>query len=137
VSPIHAIDLLTDALPIGHSRAKAERHIMATTRDPENMSYAELIELRARVDRLMAQKKTGARAELRAKIAQMAKAQGMRLEDVLGDKRASRGRNKGVVAIKYRDPNNPSNTWTGRGKIPRWMTAAMQDGKAKKEDFLL
>jgi DNA-binding protein H-NS len=67
----------------------------------------------------------------------MAKAQGMRREDVIGDKRASRGRNKGVVTIKYQDPNHPTNTWTARGKIPRWMTAAMRDATAKKEDFLL
>src|ERR1700736_1067472 len=40
------------------------------------------------------------------------------------------------VAVKYRDPNNPAKTWTGRGRTPRWMTAATRGGKAKKEDPL-
>jgi DNA-binding protein H-NS len=42
-----------------------------------------------------------------------------------------------MVTIKYRDPNDPANTWTGRGRTPRWMVAAMKGGKAKKEDFLI
>ena len=107
---------------------------MARTRAPENMSYAELIELRGRVDRLMAEKKNEARSELREKMADLAKAEGMTLEDVLGGKR---GRGKGSVAIKYRDPKNPENTWTGRGRMPRWMVAATKGGKVKKEDFLI
>jgi DNA-binding protein H-NS len=41
------------------------------------------------------------------------------------------------VATKYRDPGNPQNVWTGRGRMPRWMVAAMKGGKAKKEDFLI
>ncbi len=42
-----------------------------------------------------------------------------------------------TVAIKYRDPDNPENTWTGRGRMPRWMTAAIEGKGAKKEDFLI
>jgi len=41
-----------------------------------------------------------------------------------GDARAS-------VAIKYRDPQNPANTWTGRGKPPRWLADAIAAGKNK------
>jgi DNA-binding protein H-NS len=42
---------------------------------------------------------------------------------------------KGTVAVKYRDASG--NTWTGRGRMPRWMMAATKGGKAKKEDFLI
>jgi DNA-binding protein H-NS len=42
---------------------------------------------------------------------------------------------RGKVAIKYRD--SAGNTWTGRGRMPRWMMAATKGGKAKKEDFLI
>jgi DNA-binding protein H-NS len=109
---------------------------MARTRNPENMSFAELNKLSARVNRLMAAKRNDTRAELRARIAKLAKSEGMSLEYVLGG-RGSRG--KGSVAIKYRDPSNPQNVWTGRGRMPRWMVAAMKGGKAKKkkEDFLI
>jgi len=41
------------------------------------------------------------------------------------------------VAVKYRDPQNPENTWTGRGRMPRWLTAVTKGGKVKKDDFLI
>jgi DNA-binding protein H-NS len=109
---------------------------MAKNGPPENMSYAELVELSAKVERLMVSKKNEARAELRDKIAGLAKAQGMSLDDIFSGKKGN-GRGKGMVTIKYRDPNDPANTWTGRGRTPRWMVAAMKGGKAKKEDFLI
>ena len=66
------------------------------------------------------------------RLADLAKAQGFTLEDLVG-----KSRKRGAVPIKYRDPKNPQNTWTGRGRTPRWLTAAMKGGRAKKEDFLI
>ena len=40
------------------------------------------------------------------------------------------------VASKYRNPKNRSETWAGRGAVPRWMAAAIKGGK-KKESFLI
>lgn len=33
------------------------------------------------------------------------------------------------VAPKYRDPANPNNTWTGRGRMPRWVAALHAKGE--------
>jgi DNA-binding protein H-NS len=48
--------------------------------------------------------------------------------------RAGRGGPRGAVAPKYRNPENPSETWAGRGLKPRWLAAALKSGK-KLEDF--
>jgi DNA-binding protein H-NS len=45
-----------------------------------------------------------------------------------------RGRLRGAVAPKYRNPENPAETWAGRGLKPRWLAAALKTGK-KLEDF--
>lgn len=37
---------------------------------------------------------------------------------------------------KYRDPEKPENTWTGRGKRPGWLREKLKDG-AKLEDVLV
>jgi len=29
------------------------------------------------------------------------------------------------------------NTWMGRGRMPRWLAAAIKGGKAKKQDFVI
>ena len=40
------------------------------------------------------------------------------------------------VAPKYRNPKNRSETWAGRGAMPRWMAAQIKAGK-KREDFAI
>ena len=40
------------------------------------------------------------------------------------------------VVPKYRNPKNCSEVWSGRGKMPRWLTAELKSGK-KLEDFLI
>ena len=38
------------------------------------------------------------------------------------------------VFPKYRNPAEPSETWAGRGKKPRWLTAQLKSGK-QIDDF--
>jgi len=40
------------------------------------------------------------------------------------------------VLPKYRNPKNPSETWAGRGKQPRWLKSQLRSGK-KLNDFLI
>jgi DNA-binding protein H-NS len=99
----------------------------------ERMTYAELSKLEMEIARLKAQKQSEERAALREKMAAMAREHGFDMGELFG----TRGKGKGSVAVKYRDPKNPENTWTGRGRMPRWMVAATKGSKAKKEDFLI
>jgi DNA-binding protein H-NS len=39
-------------------------------------------------------------------------------------------KSRGMVAIKYRDESG--NTWTGRGKTPRWLVEAEKAGKLRE-----
>jgi DNA-binding protein H-NS len=38
------------------------------------------------------------------------------------------------VSPKYRNPNQPTETWSGRGKQPRWLVAQLRLGK-RIDDF--
>jgi len=105
---------------------------MARMNGLEKMSYAELSELRSQIDRLMIEQ-SSERSALRQKMADMARDHGLSLDEVLGKGR----KGKGSVAPKYRDPKNPENTWTGRGRMPLWMVAATKGNKTKKDDFLI
>src|SRR5262245_3784006 len=98
----------------------------------DTMSYAELAKMETRIARLKIEKQNAERAELRERIVALVKENGFEISDLFGKGR----KGKGTVAVKYRDPHNPENTWTGRGRMPRWMAAATKGGKAKKEDFL-
>ena len=106
---------------------------MAKINGLEKMSFAELAELRNQVDRMMVGKQNSERAALRQKMADMAKEHGFDIRELMD----GRKKGKGTVAVKYRDPKNPENTWTGRGRMPRWMAAATKGNKAKKDDYLI
>lgn len=86
---------------------------------------------------------------VRSQLTKLAKASGYTIEELFADVAPARGRAKatkapakkavrklGKVAPKYRNPANPKETWTGRGKQPRWLAAHTAKGK-KVEDFLI
>jgi DNA-binding protein H-NS len=103
-----------------------------TSNSLDGMSYAELAQMQTRIERLKIEKQNAERAVLRQRVLAMVKEHGFEISELFG-----RGRKgKGSVAVKYRDPQNPENTWTGRGRMPRWMVAATKGGKGKKDDFL-
>jgi DNA-binding protein H-NS len=106
---------------------------MARTKNIENMSYRELTAMQARIESAKVERHNAERVALRQKLTDLAKEHGFDIHDLFAARRGSRGK----VAIKYRDPSNTENTWTGRGRMPRWMAAATKGGKAKKEDFLI
>ena len=107
---------------------------MARSKNIENMSFAELGAMQARIERAKIEKQSTERAALKQKLTDIAKNAGFDIHELFG---RGRGGARGKVAIKYRDPSNSANTWTGRGRMPRWMTAATRGGKAKREDFLI
>lgn len=54
---------------------------------------------------------------------------------VTGRKAANPDKEPSKVAAKYRDPASGS-TWTGRGLKPRWLVAALENGRTQDE-FLI
>jgi DNA-binding protein H-NS len=96
------------------------------------MSYAQLTQLELRIGRVMAHKKNAMRAALRERISSMARKHGFEIGELLGGPDKRKG-----VAVKYQDPKNKQNTWTGRGRMPSWMVTATRSGKMRKEDFLV
>ena len=87
-------------------------------------------------------------ATVRSKITKFAKAEGYTLDELFGatSGKASKKiaktagakptRKLGKVAPKYRNPANTKETWSGRGKQPRWLAALTAKGK-KVEEFLI
>jgi DNA-binding protein H-NS len=101
-------------------------------RELERMSYKDLQELELKVRKAKASAQDRSRSELREKLEGIAAAAGFRISDLFGG-RGGKGRK---VAAKYSNPDNPSETWTGRGRKPRWLTAKLKDGD-RMEKYLI
>jgi DNA-binding protein H-NS len=98
---------------------------MARPPNLARMSVEALIEMRDDIGKILSSKA----GQLQSQLAALG----------LGD--ASRGKRGGSlkgkkVAPKYRNPKNRSQTWAGRGAMPRWMAAEIKAGK-KRESFLI
>lgn len=71
-------------------------------------------------------------AKVRDKVHALLKAEGFTFDEAFGKSRKPRSK----VKPKYRNPANKTETWTGRGKRPRWFSAALSAGK-KEKDLLI
>src|SRR6516164_5751308 len=91
----------------------------------KSMSLDRLMSLRDKVEAALKGKVIDERRTLQSELAKLTRLD-HRAITKLGTRRG------GMVAPKYRNPDNPSETWAGRGLRPRWLTAAMKTGKAAK-----
>lgn len=100
----------------------------------DKLGLKELMELDLKVQKAIAIAKERERAELKSKIEKMAAESGFAVTELFG---TGRGGPKGrTVAPKYANPDNASETWTGRGRKPKWLVAKLSKGTAI-EKFLI
>ena len=97
----------------------------------DKMSAKELTEHIAKAQRALAAAKDRERAAVKQKIASLAENAGFSVGELFG----GRGRGRGT-AVKFANPDNRSETWTGRGRKPNWLVAKLSKG-AKLADFAL
>jgi DNA-binding protein H-NS len=85
----------------------------------KSMSIEKLVKLKDQIE-----------SALSSKVAETRRMLQFNLAKLTGFGAASmRGPTRGKVAPKYRNPDNPSETWAGRGLKPRWLATALKTGK--------
>ncbi len=102
------------------------------TPNVDKMSLKDLIELDLKVQKALGIAKERERTELRHKIAALAEDSGFSVSELFGGRGAAKGKSSGIA--KYKNPDNNSETWTGRGRKPNWLVAKLGKG-AKMADF--
>lgn len=123
----------------------------------ENLSTKELAELIVRANKrkkILAKRRPA--TQVKAAVAKFLKSTGWDFEELYGKaasakpvastatpsaaapkaRKSTKGRTLGKVAPKYRNPANSKETWAGRGKQPRWLSAETAKGR-KLEEFLI
>jgi DNA-binding protein H-NS len=95
----------------------------------DKMSLKELREMRAKLDRAISTFEDRRRREAMSAIEEAARAHGFNLTELTGTKT----RKPGSVAPKYANPQDPTMTWTGRGRKPRWVIENLEQGKSLED----
>ena len=90
------------------------------------LALEELIDLGDRIEKLISERTTVEQLELKRKLARIEEYERrVPIELIPRKPRTARP--------KYRDPDSGT-TWSGRGKLPRWMKRLIDQG-ADREDF--
>lgn len=105
----------------------------------DKMSVKELNDLDGKIKKVLVSAREREKATIKQKLDAIIEHAGMDISDIaeLYGIGRSRGARKGTkVAPKYRNPDNKTETWTGRGRQPRWLTAKLSKG-GKITDFAI
>jgi DNA-binding protein H-NS len=100
----------------------------------DRLSLREINDLEAKIAKAKAAARDKAKSDLRDRIDRLVDGSGFTVAELYGF--APRGRGRSKSAAKYANPENKSETWTGRGRKPNWLVARLKKG-AKMEDFAL
>jgi DNA-binding protein H-NS len=116
--------------------------------DLKGLTRRQLERLRADVDKAVERLADTEKKEALRAAEKAAKAHGYSLDELTGVKAAAAPKAKSPrkpakkavdadgrakVAPKFRNPANPDETWSGRGRSPKWMAEHLEAGGSKED----
>jgi DNA-binding protein H-NS len=95
------------------------------TPDIQSLPFDDLRTLHREIGALIAQRRHEALEQLKQQISVL----GFSVDDLAPKKK----RGRSPTGPRYRDPNQPDNVWSGRGKPPRWLQERLDQGHDQEE----
>lgn len=92
--------------------------------DLDNYTLEELTSLKEEIETAIRSINERSLAHVRKELEKIAESMGYKIDEVLEMRKA---RVKGDP--KYCNPDKPEQTWTGRGRKPKWVKYALESGK--------
>ncbi|HPQ97526.1 MAG: H-NS histone family protein [Thiothrix sp.] len=94
----------------------------------EELTVAELDRLKNSIDSAIVNRRQSELMNIRRQVDEIVGTSGFSLQEIL-DARPARK----PVEPKYQNPDNLDETWTGRGRRPRWVESCIKSGKTLEE----
>lgn len=102
-----------------------------STLDYDQFDRATLLKIMDEIPVELKKRDKVMRQELKSKMQKLAEEAGYSLDEILAGGKAKTPTKK--AAPKYENPDDPSTTWTGRGRKPLWVVAALEEGKTLED----
>lgn len=96
--------------------------------DFNQLSESELREIINNAEKALKEKQSNKRKETINKIKELAASIGITVE--IHDTEKKLDKRSSTVAARYRNPEDASQTWTGRGLKPKWIQVLLDAGKS-------
>jgi DNA-binding protein H-NS len=97
--------------------------------DLNTMSLAELKDLQREVNKAVVGYEDRKKREALLQLEEKARELGFTVSELTGTKIA---RTRAPATAKYANPDNAAETWSGRGRKPRWFQDAIDAGKTEE-----
>lgn len=104
--------------------------------DLKGLTVGELGKLIGLAQAELVNKQEEEKERVRQQIEKLASDAGFSVDEVLGVRAVVKRRTRAKAQPKYENPLNKGDTWTGRGRKPKWVETALKGGK-KLEDLLI
>ena len=101
----------------------------------EELTFEQLAKLADAIQNQLSAKRHEVREQLRQELIEKARLFGVDPVELL-PARKGRGGTRGEVKPKYRDTRDPTQTWSGRGRTPKWLHERIAAGE-NKDDYLI
>lgn len=95
------------------------------------LSLKELKDLQSQVAKAIASFEDRKKREALAELEEKAREMGFSLAELTGA--AGKTRKRAPAVPKYANPADKTDTWSGRGRKPRWFDAAIKSGKSPED----
>jgi DNA-binding protein H-NS len=95
--------------------------------DLSNLSLAELRAMQEDIKKQMKKREQDDLVKAREQILAIAQSVGVSVKDLVG---AGIRAKTGTVAVRFRNPADASQQWTGRGRQPKWVKEWADSGKS-------
>jgi DNA-binding protein H-NS len=105
----------------------------------DSMSVDEMWQLHEEISQVLSVRLTSEKRELEKRLEQLRHDKQLpSFKSSSGSKDLARAPRRKYPRVypKYQNPKVPSETWSGRGRTPRWLMAALKTGH-KLEDFAI
>ncbi len=97
----------------------------------DEYSNKELAEMIPIIQKKIKQNEKAEKEALKKQITALVAKGGYTLDEIMGGAKIKR-----PVKPKYQNPNDASQTWTGRGRKPKWVIELLKSGM-QLEDFVI
>ena len=94
-----------------------------------SLSLKELLNLQSNISKAIDIRKETNKIEFLNKITSLAAETGFSLDELLSEKKIGAKGKPERSAPKYRNPQNPKQTWPGHGRKPHWLLDQVSEGK--------
>ena len=97
--------------------------------DLSTLNIDQLTDLVGKAQSEMASREKQRRRDVRSELERRVIAEGYKLPDIFPElgNGAAGGRQRRKMPVRFRNPQNPEETWTGIGRSPKWVQAILAE----------